>query len=373
MYIKPKLDKNIPKQYLYLKLDSPSKLDERIAKYKGSRKKDDIESRKGHEEHKAGLTEIENAISVSQSTGAEINLYNNKLVVKSFTKSSSNVDFSCEYVVKIIPTCCFKSWESRMHNESYDLYAFKVDKVIKDMDTLLDNLKNDNLLDDYVFRTLNNLMYGNNECDREQFLSHIKEKYPDATPCIYSFYNEETDYDGTGLKEDVFRSKIVDELYKKGLINLHHKWGTYCEGTIEYLLKNRLFDILDDFIDQADSDMLIRIKEIPNEKFYGRGERIRKMVLTHMDNPNVVRLADICNIKQSGYNVVLKQYYTSYRDDSIVCTEHFDSIEDVKKWIIRNYECDVNRVARGDIDGMCIYDIDDVKKMYGFNVELIIL
>lgn len=357
MNFKPRLDKDIPKKYLYIKMRNENYHNDRLLELKEKRDNESKKNKKILQEQKQHLIETYTYIKKSEQESREISLYNNKFTVYDFTKD--RVDFNNGYVIKIKPICMF---ETRNHSgtKSYDLYSFKVDKIIHDEETLMNCLKKDCIVDRYILNKFLNLCYSNEEYTkpREDFIEFVKSNYLDHRPSFSTIVDWFKNYDYescTTYKADEHKTSYYEDAYKNGFIRLYEKYGT--EATMMMLLRQRMFDVLDDWITECDESILMVVKSFSEEPCsnYETIKEIKKMLLQHLDNPVCKKIYDFIGFKNSGY--VLKVFGYDQWEERYQ-KEKFESktIEEIKKHIVKNYECDFNKVAEGKINEMWVTD-----------------
>ena len=359
MNITPRLDNDIPKGYTYILVSRRNDLDSRIASLKGKRDKDS----------KKELSDVQNEVARTNNMIAEldsgriINLYFNSEKVKDISTDHARFTFDDYIVYKINPIAMTKTWQNYGKYVTYDLNSFKVLERIDDMHYLIQMLNEDNILKDFVLTHFLEYCYGNNGFSefRLSFLNKIKtECGQEYLPNLYDFFNRFSNYDGSNYKSNEHRIKCIREAYQEGLVNLHHPWS-YTECTIEFLLHEKAYDILDDFIDSFNENTIELMSNLiytdPRQRTLNR---IIKLCNEQSDNESVVRLMKFMNIKQSGIVLNIYKYDEDDRKDYVSKSEKFDNIEQVKRWLIKTYDnINMDKVLKGEINGIEFHDEDE--------------
>jgi len=356
MNITPRLDIKIPNGYTYIIVSRRNDLDKRIINLKGKRDKDS----------KKELLELQNEVKrtnemiVKLDSGKVVNLYFNTEKVKDISKYSNRFTFDDNIVYKIEPIAMTKTWQNHGNIETYDLNSFKISERFDNMHNLLQSLNNDNILADFVLTLFLEYCYGNEGFSefRLTFLRKIKSEYgQEYLPSLYDFFHRFSDYSGDNYKKETYRIEHIREAYQEGLINLHHPWK-YTEHTIEFLLYEKAYDILEDFINSFDEHTIGLMSNLictePNQRALGR---IIKCCNEQSDNETVIKLMKLMNIKSSQIVVDVVKYDEEERDYYTDNKVKFDKIEEVKRWLIKTYDTiDMGKVMSGDINGISFRD-----------------
>ena len=355
MNIEPRLDKNIPREFLYLKFSKLGKYDKELNDLKEKR---DKESKKRREE----LLNCKNTLMEFYKkcdSEHEINLYSNVETIYSFVETMDRIDFNKDCIIKIDPVCMFKKWHSG-GNTSYDLYSFKCDKIFYNQDKLMKELEKDNLIKEYILNTFLNWCYANEEFiePRNNFMDYIINNYkkyrPSFADIVRKFKKSEISSCAT-YRADEHKIKYYMDAYSKGFVNIKDDFSI--EETMIFILKHKQFDLIEEFFYKSKEHEILNLKNnIEKYKSHDTYKEIIKLLLLYYDDKKVSKLCDMLDIKPSGFILEKIDFWYLDRDGFLVESNHFNNITDVKKYIIKNYECDFDTVVSGNIDGMTVDD-----------------
>lgn len=361
MNIKPRLEKDIPKSYLYLTIRNSNLNEKRLNEIKSKKDKESMKEKEKYREYIKDAKDLHDKLT----SGQVINLHSNKEIVSDFNRSSSNVNFDNEYVIKVKPICMFKEWRNYSHDrDRYELYTFTVDGIFYNQESLMKSLKKDGCLSGYILNTFLNLTFSNEEYIdiRNNFINYVINTYPDHRPSFAKILKrfKAKDYESSATyKVDNHKIRYYIEAYEKGFIKLNEEYET--EATFVFLLKNRMFDLLKD----AYAGLTEYGKEAVEEfgstyKTYESVKCIKEELMKNLDNENCVWLYNLCSFKNPGYNlkIIIEQ---SWEDDEIVDDKIFEKVEDLKKYLIRNYDCGMDRVYNSKFDELYVRELDKIE------------
>lgn len=362
----PRLDNDIPKGYTYIKVSRRNDLDAKILELKGKR---DKESKEILNRLQDELKKVNNLIFLL-NTRKDINLYFNTEIIQDISLYESSFSFDDHIIYKIEPIAMKKTWASNGKYPTYDLNSFRTVERFDSMANLIGSLNEDGILKEFTLTHFLAYFYLNKGYSdiRLKFLRMVKAHYgQEYLPSLYDFFDRYSDYNGENYKKDTYRMEYIREAYKEGLVNLHHPWK-YTEVTIKFLLIEKAYDILDDFIASFD-DRTKELMQTLNETNSSPRTMasIIRLCNEQSDNPSVVSLMEFMKIKKSG--IILNIWKCrEYDVDYIEHAEKFDDIEKVKRYLLKNYDnIPMDKVMSGNINGLEFHEDEEWHK-----IELIV-
>jgi len=366
MNIKPRLDKDIPKKFLYLTVGNGKRNQDGLDEIKGKKDKESVKSRKQYKEY----IETANNLHQKLNSGDEVNLYASKETVSDFTRKGK-IDFDYEYVLKIDPVCMHKAWQN-YGRDKYELYSFNVDQIFYNEESLMKSLKKDRIVKDYILNKFLDLCYGNENyvAMRNEFMEYVMENYIDDRPafCDIIQHSKDKGYESSSTyKVDEYKTKYYREAYEKGFIKLYSDYTS--EQTIIFLLKNRMFDLITELLEQLndyDKDDLIKFGERKSDNI----KCIKELLMNNLDDQNCKMLYDLCGFKSPGFRLSIVDD-NGWNEDLIVDSKTFDTVEELKKYLIRNYECNMDRVYKGQFEELWVNFLDGSGECMEVKVEYV--
>lgn len=305
--------------------------------------------------------------TIKQLDSGYYNLYNNRLKLESiFNSSFINCLYDDNYLVyKIEPISSNKETSGTYYSRTeYLTSEFNVESQLKTKEDIIKQIYNDGLLRKFSAEMFDNLSYGN-EGYQNKLYEHFKYINDSFTNYNISLSDIMLTDDYKHELRSKFCTRDISEITKTNIRYLLHNDLILCFKEADYykqeliinLIKCGLYDIalkcvtlLEDWEiavlkDDKDFDIVLR-------KWSSKDE-IKEIIKFLHITLNGVRLNII---RYSDYNTTTE-------------IEDFTNINEVKTYIIKNYDVTIEDIMNKDIADLEVYDKDSDDVYYKFEIN----
>jgi hypothetical protein len=293
--------------------------------------------------------------TIKQLDTGYCNLHNHKIELNTIFDSWFSRyldDYENHIIYKIKPLASYEISRSYDSRKKFEVYEFNVLKKFNNKNEVIEQIYKDKLLPEFSAVVFNNLSYSNEGYNLILFdyFKYINNTFNDLEVSLSDIVLNLNDYKHETRSK--FRKNDTSEMTKNNikylldnkLIKYFKKGDYYQEELIINLLNCGLFDVALDCIKQ--------IEEYNTKKLL-QNKNLDNVLKKWSTNETVKEIIDLLGIKLSGLTLTVKKY-RDYGEDHIVEILNFDSIGDIKTYLIKKYDVPFERVVGEDIDGLQI-------------------
>jgi hypothetical protein len=265
----------------------------------------------------------------------EVDLHNNSIELEDFIKKSSSVpNFSNETVYRIEPVESKTTWEQYSHN--------KVVNKINTLESLVDQLHKDLLLDEFVGKYFENTSASNEGYKEKniEFFELLRDKYKDYKPSLgFILIKDISHYEKFARFSTPYERifELINYHLDNNLISLRHEWNNDDLEVFAMLLRYKWFNLAYRYIVEVDTNSY-DFGQIKKDK------DINTLLRSNSGDEFVKKIIECLGVENSFVTLKVKQ--CGDYEDKIIETKTFKDIDELKTHLIKQYDVPFSEINK---------------------------